>query len=126
MERLPYIDEHSRVINADRAQTWAALLRTTCKNPDDLNTLPRGFELDEADPPSLLAMKGQHWFSRYALTFRLDEADPAHTRLTAISHAAFPGIHGRIYRALVIDSRMHRLVVRDMLRRIAVMAVHPA
>lgn len=122
MERLPYIDEHFRVINADRAVTWTALLRTTCENPDDLNTLPRGFVLDEADPPHRLAAKGRHWFSRYRLTFVLDEVDPTHTRLTAISHAAFPGIHGRIYRALVIDSRMHRLVVRDMLRRISVAA----
>ncbi|QVI22729.1 hypothetical protein KHQ06_06920 [Nocardia tengchongensis] len=126
MERLPYIDEYSRIVTADRAQAWAALLRTTCKNPDDLTTLPRGFVLDEADPPNRLVTKGRHWFSRYRLSFRLDEVDPTHTRVTAITHAVFPGIHGRIYRALVIGTRLHRLVVWDLLRRIAVAAGSPA
>ncbi|UGT40331.1 hypothetical protein LTV02_30590 [Nocardia yamanashiensis] len=119
MERLPYIDSHSRVVTADPAHTWAALLRTTCKNPEDLSTLPRGFVLDEADPPRRLVAKGRHWFSRYRLTFELGEVEGGRTELTAISHAAFPGLHGRIYRALVIGSGGHRLVVRDMLRRIA-------
>ncbi|WP_067696317.1 hypothetical protein [Nocardia jejuensis] len=119
MERLPYIDEYSRSIAADRTRTWTALLRTTCKNPDDLTSLPRGFVLDEADPPQRLAAKGRHWFSRYALTFTLEEESPGRTRVTAETRAAFPGIHGRVYRALVIGSGAHTLVVRDLLRRIA-------
>ncbi|MEV6771046.1 hypothetical protein AB0N05_20730 [Nocardia sp. NPDC051030] len=122
MERLPYIDQHSRIIKTDRARAWAALLRTTCENPEDLSTLPSGFVLDEADPPKRLATKGQHPFSRYSLVFTLEEAYPGHTRLTAESRGVFPGIHGRIYRALVIGSGGHRLVVREMLRRIAVTA----
>ncbi|WP_067531961.1 hypothetical protein [Nocardia crassostreae] len=119
MEHLPYIDSHSRVVTADPAQTWAALLRTTCKNPDDLSTLFSGFTLDEADPPRRLAAKGQHPFSRYRLTFLLDEIEPGKTRITAESHAVFPGIGGSIYKALVIGSGGHRVVVRNMLRRIA-------
>ncbi|WP_067825746.1 hypothetical protein [Nocardia inohanensis] len=119
MERLPYIDSHSRIITADRAHTWAALLRTTCRNPEDLSTLPRGFTLDEADPPRRLAAKGGHRFSRYRLAFELDEMEGGHTRLTAVSHGEFPGIPGKIYRTLVVGSGGHRLVVRNMLRRIA-------
>ncbi|WP_330183999.1 hypothetical protein OHB26_10520 [Nocardia sp. NBC_01503] len=119
MERLPYIDQHSTLVPADRARTWSALLRTTCEDPDDLSTLPRGFTLDEADPPHRLALTGRHPFSRYALVFRLDEETPTGTRLTAESWGEFPGPHGRLYRALVIGTGGHRLVVRAMLRRIA-------
>ncbi|UFS94748.1 hypothetical protein [Nocardia huaxiensis] len=122
MERLPYIDQHSRLVAADRAHTWTALLRTTCKNPDDLNTLPHGFSLDESDPPKRLAAEGQHRFSRYALTFTLEEVDSGHTRLVADSYGAFPGLGGRIYRALVVGSGGHALIVRDMVRRIGVAA----
>lgn len=95
------------------------MLRTTCKNPEDLSTLPRGFVLDEADAPRRFVAKGQHWFSRYRLTFELKDMGGGRTELTAISHGAFPGLHGRIYRALVIGSGGHRIIVRDMLRRIA-------
>ncbi|WP_327143139.1 hypothetical protein [Nocardia sp. NBC_01327] len=119
MERLPYIDQHSTSIAADRTRAWAALLRTTCRNPDDLSTLPPGFTLDEADPPARLSAIGRHPFSRYRLTFTLDEIDPHTTRLTALTHAAFPGLHGGIYKALVIGTGLHRLVVREMLHRIA-------
>ncbi|MRH86099.1 hypothetical protein GFY24_01240 [Nocardia sp. SYP-A9097] len=122
MEQLPYIDEHSTIVTADRAHTWAALLRTTCKNPDDLSTLPRGFTLDEADPPNRLATTGRHAFSRYALVFTLTEESPTRTRLTAESRGEFPGLHGRIYRALVIGTGGHRLVVRNMLHRISAAA----
>ncbi|WP_067570712.1 hypothetical protein [Nocardia acidivorans] len=119
MERLPYIDQHSTIIPADRARTWSALLRTTCKDPDDLSTLPRGFTVDEADPPNRLALTGHHPFSRYALVFLLAEESPTVTRLTAESWGEFPGLHGRVYRALVIGSGGHRVVVRAVLERVA-------
>ncbi|MFF2553375.1 hypothetical protein ACFVUS_20420 [Nocardia sp. NPDC058058] len=125
MERLPYIDEHSTIVPADRAETWSALLRTTCENPNDLSTLPRGFTLDAADPPNRLAAVGHHPFSRYALTFTLTEETPTRTRLTAETRAVFPGPHGRIYKALVIGTGGHRLVVRNMLKRIAAAASAP-
>ncbi|HEX7717212.1 MAG TPA: hypothetical protein VF416_07975, partial [Marmoricola sp.] len=56
-------------------------------------------------------------FSDYALVFELDEHDRA-TRLTARSLARFPGVRGTAYRALVIGSRGHRVLVRRWLRRI--------
>jgi hypothetical protein len=39
--------------------------------------------------------------------------------VTAQTWAAFPGLKGSIYRALVIGSGGHRIVVRRMLKRIA-------
>jgi hypothetical protein len=48
------------------------------------------------------------------------------TRVTAQTWAAFPGIRGRLYRAMVIGSGGHRVVVRRMLRNIAAQAdSHP-
>ncbi|QIS11892.1 hypothetical protein [Nocardia arthritidis] len=90
-----------------------------CKDPQDPSTLPTGWSLESAEPPGRLALQGHHWFSRYALVFELDADGPGATRIRARSWADFPGPHGRIYRALVIGSGGHRVVVRGLLRRIA-------
>ncbi|MBF6548119.1 hypothetical protein [Nocardia brasiliensis] len=118
MERLSYIDEHARSIDANRDRVWHALLKVVCRDPADPATVPAGFVLDAAEAPSKLALSGQHWFSRYALIFELDEQGTNRTRVRARSLANFPGLHGKIYRALVIGSGGHRLVVRRLLRRI--------
>ena len=52
--------------------------------------------------------------SNYALTF-VFYGD----RLRARTHAAFPGILGRLYRAAVIGSGGHRLMTRRLLRQVA-------
>ncbi|MBF6173441.1 hypothetical protein [Nocardia blacklockiae] len=122
MERLPYIDQHSRTITADPEHTWAALLRSQCSDPTDPSTVPRGFVLDAADPPRRLALRGEHPFSRYSLVFSLSEAPSGGTTLTAETRAVFPGRAGRVYQALVIGSGGHRLIVRHLLRRIAASA----
>ncbi|MFI6870893.1 hypothetical protein [Nocardia sp. NPDC050406] len=119
MERLPYIDQHSRIVLADRERTWAALLGIDGGDPDDLSTLPHGFELDEADPPRRLALRGENRFTSFAIVFVLEELDARRTRLTADSSAAFRGVVGKVYRALVIGSGAHAFVVRRMLRGIA-------
>ncbi len=93
-----------------------------CRNPDDPRTVPLGFVLDQAEPPGLFALKGRHPFSVYALIFVLSETDGG-TRVAAQTWAAFPGLRGRIYRALVIGTGGHRVVVRNMLRRIAAQAL---
>ncbi|MEV0293678.1 hypothetical protein [Nocardia sp. NPDC050710] len=122
MERLSYIDEHARSVDANRDRTWKALLEVVCKDPADPRTVPTGFVLDSAEEPSRLALKGRHWFSRYALVFELDDEGPSTTRVRARSWADFPGPHGRVYKALVIGSGGHKVVVRNMLRRIAAAA----
>lgn len=120
MERLPYIDEHAITIAANRADTWSALLRVMCRDPHDVTTVPVGFILDEAVAPARFALKGRHWFAVYRWVFELDElGEDAHTRLRAGTWAGFPGIHGRAYRALVIGTGAHRVVVRRTLKRVA-------
>jgi hypothetical protein len=140
MERLPYIDEHGRCVGATRERTWAALIavgaelrggatgplaRLTRLQPARVSgdwggalragaTLP-GFVVEEACPPSRLALAGRHRFSRYALVFELEETGPDCTRIRAQTRAAFPGAHGRVYRALVIRTGVHRMVVRRLL-----------
>lgn len=121
MEQLPYIDEHAISVPASAADTWTALLRKTCRDPADPTTVPVGFTLEEATPPSRLALKGRHLFARYRLVFELDP-DGDRVWLRALTFAAFPGLRGKLYRALVIGSGGHRVVVRQMLRRIAAAA----
>ncbi|MFI6172737.1 hypothetical protein ACIBCN_38580 [Nocardia sp. NPDC051052] len=122
MERLSYIDEHARSIDANRDRVWTALLKVLCKDPTDPATLPTGFVLDAVVAPARLAMKGRHWFSKYALIFELDDEGANRTRVRAMTLANFPGPHGKIYRALVIGSGGHKIVVRRMLRQIAAAA----
>lgn len=111
MERLPYIDEHATTVEADRATTWTAVTTYVA--------VPFGFVLEEAREPERYALKGRHWFSIYRLVFVLTEPNPGRTTVAAETWAAFPGIKGKMYRALVIGSGAHRIVVRRMLRKIA-------
>ena len=69
-------------------------------------------------PPERFALKGRHPFAVYRWVFELD-AEGAHTRLRALTWADFPGLHGKIYRALVIGSGGHRVAVRWTLKRVA-------
>ena len=96
-------------------------MHTMCAIPDDPSTVPFGFILDVADPYERFALKGRHWFSVYKLTFLLSEAE-GRTRVAAQTWAAFPGVKGKVYRALVIGSGAHRIVVRRMLKKIAAQA----
>lgn len=122
MEQLPYIDEHARSIDASAADTWSALLRVMCRGPNDPSTVPVGFVLAEAMAPRRLALKGRHPFAVYRWIFELDVEGPQRTRVRSQTWAAFPGLHGKIYRALVIGSGAHRVVVRWTLKRIAAAA----
>lgn len=76
-------------------------------------TLP-GFRVVEADPGHSLTLEGAHRFSRYRLELAYDG-----TALRAVTHAAFPGLTGRAYRAAVISSGAHRAVTHRLLRTIA-------
>ena len=125
MERLPYIDEHAITIDANRDDTWSALLRLMCRDPRDPSTVPAGFVLDEARPPERFALKGRHPFAVYRWVFELDDEAAGRTRVRALTFADFPGIHGKIYRALVIGSGGHRVAVRWTLKRIAAAVLAP-
>jgi hypothetical protein len=136
---LPYVDELPIEIGADQQTTWAALLRvvegsfasargrgparllgcedTALSGPRPLaqgSAFP-GFHVETAEPPSELGLAGRHRFSTYLLSFRLEDAGGGRTRLVAETRAAFPGLKGSVYRALVIGTRMHVLVTRRLL-----------
>jgi Protein of unknown function (DUF2867) len=119
MERLPYIDEHAISVAASRAETWPAVLRTICRDPRDPSTVPPGFVLAEARPPERFALKGRHLFASYRWVFELDAEAPQRTCVRAATWAHFPGLHGKMYRALVIGTGAHRVVVQGTLKRIA-------
>jgi len=136
MEQLPYIDEHGTDVAAPRDRVWVALnavlrgelsggtsfARVLGAEPSAATasfdgrpgqTLP-GFRVVAADPQRMLVLEGRHRFSRYRLTFILEDQ-----RLRAQTHAAFPGLRGRLYRAAVIGTGGHRLVTRRLLRQVA-------
>ena len=136
---LPQVDEHSIAIEATPDAAWDALLRvvegsfasgastrgarllgcadTVASGPRPLadgSALP-GFHVETAQRPKELAIAGAHRFSDYALIFRLDERDGKRTVLRAETRAAFPGLKGSAYRAMVIGTRIHVLVTRRIL-----------
>ncbi|HEU4736679.1 MAG TPA: hypothetical protein VFS48_06610 [Solirubrobacterales bacterium] len=136
---LPYVDELTVDVTADRNVTWAALLRVVegsfasargrgparllgCEDAEPSGPRPLaqgsafpGFHVETAEPGNRLALAGRHRFSTYLLTFRLADAGADRTKLTAETRAAFPGLTGGIYRALVIGTRLHVLVTRRLL-----------
>lgn len=145
MEQLPYIDEHSIQIGATPELVWVGLGRSLRAYlgkslPRPLMTLwglspsevrgdwrgaPRlgetlvGFAVVEADSPRRLALRGRHRFSRYELAFQLEQSPPGGCTLHARTSAEFPGLAGSAYRALVIGTQGHRLLVGRLLRDIA-------
>ena len=136
MEQLPFIDEHSQRVDATADVVWTALLKVLRREMGESALIARilgcdpaqgtaefagrpgeavpGFRVVESEPARRLGLRGRHRFSTYALTFVLDG-----DRLRAQTHAAFPGVLGRIYRAAVIGCGGHRLVIRRLLRQIA-------
>jgi hypothetical protein len=136
MDPLPYVDEHSQKVDAPADAVWTALVKVLRREMGGGASLARllgcdpaqgttafaglpgeavpGFRVVEADPGRRLELRGRHRFSSYALTFFV-EGD----RLHAQTHAAFPGVLGWLYRALVIGSGGHAVVTRRLLRQVA-------
>jgi hypothetical protein len=136
VDGLPYVDEHSQPIDAPANAVWTALLEVLRREFGRSAWIARllgcdpargsaeftgrpgesvpGFRVAEAEPGRRLALRGRHRFADYALTFVFDGS-----RLRAQTHAAFPGLRGRLYRAAVIGSGGHRIVTRQLLRQVA-------
>jgi hypothetical protein len=136
---LPYIDEHALLVAASPEIVWDALGTLQFSGPvveaygrligcEDLKaTGPRplaegsafpGFHVVSSEAPRELALAGRHRFARYELTFRIDSAGPATTRLVAESRAEFPGLHGSVYRFLLMRTGAHVISVRRMLKSV--------
>ena len=141
LERLPAIDEHGTLVLAPVEQTWSALLSVVAGSfsgraaervagvlgcsPADASgpldergsTVP-GFIVVRVVEPAVLALQGEHRFSRYGLIFRLEPTKDENTLLRAESRAEFPGLKGRAYKTLVIGTRGHVLAVNRILRAV--------
>ena len=124
---LPLLDEHSALVHAGRAAVWEAVRRYAVGLAGSdhtviagmLGTVPRsGFEVAEEVDGKRIALTGRHRFARYRLVFELDDRQGDATRVSVLSFAAFPGVRGRLYRALLKGSGGHVLAVRRMLRAI--------
>ncbi len=136
MDELPFVDEHRARIDAPAHVVWAALLQVVRREfegaarlakvlgCDPAQGTPRfdgnlgetvpGFRVAEAEPGRRLVLRGRHRYSGYELAFVLDDG-----QLRARTRAAFPGVHGWLYRAAVIASGGHRIVTRRLLRKVA-------
>lgn len=139
MSDLPFIDERSREVNAPIDRTWEALIApgqmgpaakriarvlgcdpaAESGEPGAVGSTAPGFRVARSVPPRELALEGRHRFSRYALTYILEDGGTGRTRIRARTHAEFPGLHGTIYRAMVIGTRGHVAATRRMLDGIA-------
>jgi len=135
-EQLPFLDEHREQVDVPADVAWTALVGVLRRRMGGAGTLARvlgcdpvdgtpgfsgrvgetlpGFRVVDAEPGRRLALRGKHRFARYALTFLIDG-----NQLRARSEAAFPGIHGRLYRALLMGTGGHQLVTRGLLRHVA-------
>ena len=121
MEReLPFIDAHEVILGLEPIGAWQCL-QTVVGRSALLG--PRGFPQRQATPPRCLRLAGAHLFASYELCFELDDVRACSdggtapvTRVRATTHARFKGVHGRLYRMLVIGSGAHALIVRRFLR----------
>lgn len=136
---LPFIDAWSVDVQAPALAVWDTILESMPgphgslalrvwavvwgADPAEANGLGShvlgaerpGLAVCEVVRPATYALTGRHRFARYQLVFRIDQRSATRSRLTAETFADFPGTAGRLYRALVIDSRAHALVVRATL-----------
>jgi uncharacterized protein (TIGR02246 family) len=138
IDSLPPVDEHGVEVRADADQVWEALAATLPRllgtrraagvarvlgctfseaegDPTVIGSTLPGFIVSRSIRPSVLALLGQHRFSRYALVLRIDELGTSRSRLRAETRAEFPRAGGRLYRALVIGSGGHILAVRRII-----------
>lgn len=141
IEALAAIDEHSATIAATPPLVWDALIETLaefgasrrarrgaailgCSETEISGELPEvgaaipGFVVARSIPPAVLALLGEHRYSRYALIFRVLEDPSGLIRLSAESRGEFPRGRGRAYRALILGSGGHVGITRGMLRAV--------
>ena len=141
IESLPFVDEHSVTIVASPEEVWEALLATVSEatanrpgprisrllgcqqteitgRPGQIGSTMPGFVVTRSIRPAVLALMGQHRFSRYALILRITETPLEPVVLSAETRAEFPGRRGDAYRTAVLRSGGHWIATRAMLRSV--------
>jgi hypothetical protein len=133
---LPFIDEHQVLVSAPALAVWRSLTTLLARTRPaatmafshlvaaeprrasgtllDVGATVPGFTVTEAVPGHHVRLAGRHRFSQYALVLTL-VTQPDETVLSAHTYARFPGLHGAVYRQLVIGSGAHRIFVRRLL-----------
>ncbi|WP_353829084.1 NUDIX hydrolase [Agromyces sp. SYSU T0242] len=135
LPELPFVDEHSTLIDADRDAVWTAVLEIVdrlgpawfarllgCEDvgpagprPIAAGSVVPGFHVAAATAPSELLLAGRHRFADYALALLVDEAGPGRSRLRAVTSAEFPGVRGAAYRVVLLHLGAHAFATRRLL-----------
>lgn len=129
---LPFVDTHTVSVALGPAPLWTALR----KHADNLGRPgwrvlgfvlgtdpPAGFAVVREIPGERLVLAGRHRFAQYELMLTIERRTSERTTmLHATTHAAFPGVRGRVYRRLVVGSGLHAVVTRRLLRTIVASA----
>ena len=136
----PFIDDHRVSVDADPLTSWRAVVAVAAGtmsgaaaeryarlircdparregDPTATGSSLVGFRVAESVPGERYRLVGRHHFSDYVLDFDVGP-DGAGSIVRARTYAAFPGALGRIYRTLVIGTRMHVVVTARMLRAV--------
>jgi SnoaL-like protein len=135
---LPAVNEISVEVEADAVRTWEALIatmprlfdtrrarrmapllgcaQTEAKGDPSVtgSTLP-GFIVARSVRPGLLALLGQHRFSRYALLIAIDDLGHGRSRITAETRAEYPGRGGTLFHSLLVRTRGQLTAVNRIL-----------
>lgn len=143
---LSFIDEFDATIEASAPAVYEALARYVaralsgpgpravsallgCAHRGATFTVPplegqevSGFVVAEATAPKRLVLEGRHRFASYRASFILDPLAENRTHLRARTDALFPGLRGAAYRASVIGTGGHEIVVRRILAAVAARA----
>jgi hypothetical protein len=138
LDDLPLIDEHAVTVAAPPGAVWDAVFEALggafsaaparwaaaalgCVpaaasgwDRQAVGSSVPGFAVVTAERPHLLVVAGRHRFSRYGIVVRI-EPDAAGALCRAESRAAFPGLHGALYRQAVVGTGGHVLGVRRLL-----------
>ncbi len=135
---LPFIDEHSREVDAPAEAAWDAVDHVVRRSFSGhaksavarvlgaTQTELAGFRIATSRAPEILGLKGRHRFSAYELNFRVEALAGNRSVVRAETRAAFPGLAGRAYEAAVIGTSGHVVAVNSLLGAIATRAERQA
>jgi hypothetical protein len=141
IDRLPSVNEISVEVKADAIRTWEALIATIPRlfdtrrarrvapllgcahteaagDPSVIGSALPGFVVARSVRPAMLALLGQHRYSRYALVFTVDDLGGGRSRITAETRAEYPGRAGGLFGALLVRSRGQLTAVNRILESV--------